>query len=231
MGRLVKLSDLVTKVRARGEYRAPFITDVMLKDWINDSLPALFDLMLEDGPLRFKTHKDISIISGKAEYDLPDNFYKLVGVDVVVSSAPTGFRQVDRMDWHDRHRYLYESNDIYSGRYDIIDERRIVVYPSPAYNATWRIHFVPNAAKLEEDEDTFDSVNSWTEWVVLDVAMKCATKKNDGRYAEYRDAQTRTEKRILLNVTQDTYKPKTVANVRDGDTSWYRRRRPGSTVG
>lgn len=48
--------------------------------------------------------------------------------------------------------------------------------PQPLGSTSVQVNYVPTPPVLVNDNDPFDSINAWDEWIVLDSAIKALTK-------------------------------------------------------
>lgn len=177
----VTLTVLQNTVRTRGEYRDPRITDAELLVYINDSIATLYDELVRIDPSRYRTvSSSIAVVSGTSEYSITSaagTFYKLLGVEVEDSRAPTGWVTLQRYMFDERNDYDLSTEGV-DARYELRGQT-LFLHPPPTWSANVRLIFIPITVALASGGDTWDSVNKWTEWVVLDVLVKCAMKEGD----------------------------------------------------
>jgi hypothetical protein len=91
-------------------------------------------------------------------FALPTDFYKLLGVDVQVSS-PGMWVALRPFNFADRNRYAVTNSAI------------------PMAGQTLRLFYVPKFTPFVLDADTMDGVNGWEEYIVVDAAMKALAKE------------------------------------------------------
>jgi hypothetical protein len=161
-------TETLANLKIRAKERSDFTnSDVIAPStwvaWINESLSELFDLLTQAyGEEYFSTSTTISTTAGTYEYSLPSNFYKLLGVDRVLTA--TDSRAVPRMQFSDRNKKT-------AGLGYFLFKDKIVLRGNVP-NGTLKLWYIPTLTKLSADGDTFDFVNGWEEFVVVDVAMK-----------------------------------------------------------
>lgn len=204
-------------IRDRGEFDSDdYFPSSLLNTWINDSIAALYDELVKADPARFLTQASVSIVSGTEEYALAADFYKLVGCDLLDSSAETGYRPMERFNWNERHRYGGDAGNKYDAKYEWRNSK-LWIHPPPEWSLAngVRVNYIPTAPSLSADEGTWDTVNLWSEWVVLDVCEKCAVREDSLTQAKYFGQQRdRVWRRITESAEGDNAGPKTVVNVR-----------------
>lgn len=182
MARTATLSELRTRARQRTDaVNSTFFTDSEINGYINDSIAELYDILIQkfgadyylvDTPFSFTT------VSGQKNYDLPSNFYKLAGVDL--RNSGTGdpltldpFMFIERNRFNNRARRT--ARDLSGLRYRIIGNK--IRFIEPDANEEIDLWYAPSATKLVNDSDTFDGINGWEEYVVIDVAIKMNIKQ------------------------------------------------------
>lgn len=205
------LLELRTEIRNRGDFQSPYFTSTELTGYVNDSIKALYEYMAAADPARFSKEDSISVVSGTTSYSLPSDYYALTGVEISDSSMPSGRRQVQRFQYRDRNLL---GN---SGSKDVVRYRlngaNITLEPKPAYSATLYLDYIAVPAELVNDNDTFDSVISWTEWVVLDCLIKCANKEGSESQTWER-RQRSVHMRIIDGGTRDRAEPRVISDTR-----------------
>ncbi len=160
-----------------------FVSDAELTEYINKSIGELHDLLVSCyGEDYFSTSVQFTS-TGASSYTLTaspvsiTNFYKLRGLDIQdggrwTSLKPFMFNERNRareyvgLTLSERHRYrlmggavVFETNN------------------PPPTGSVLRLWYVPLPATLTNDSDTFDGVNSWEEYVVVDAAIKMLRKE------------------------------------------------------
>ncbi len=102
----------------------------------------------------------------------------------------------------------------------------IEVLPTPQGAFALELRYIPTATVLASDSDTFDGINGWDEFVVVDVARKMATKERDWEQVrEFKGDLIKLEGRIrALAGARDRASNRHVVDVR-GRVRWVGRRR------
>lgn len=88
----------------------------------------------------------------------------------------------------------------------------IFFWPVPNWTASVQLDFIPVYTTLSMDTDTFDAVNGYEEYIIVDVLTKCAAKASDdpGPWLRQREEM---ERRIRAAGDIDQGSVKTVTNV------------------
>ena len=144
---LVSLSELrqLTRQRADNE-NSQFVTDTELTRYLNNSWGELYNLIIENfNEDYFTTSHSFSLTSGTDSYSLPSDFYKLRGVDLVVTSTESV--PLRRYNWAERTRnsVTVRARDY---RYRI-QKGSIIFTPLPSTNDSIKIFYIPDPRKLE----------------------------------------------------------------------------------
>jgi hypothetical protein len=181
MARTVSLLELRTQSRQRADkVGSGYILDSELNTYINQSISELYDLLVGAyGNDYFLSNTTFPISVYQNEYALPGDFYKLAGVDLYLNQSR--FITLKPFNWNERGRFQDGSNwaaiiAIQGPRYHI-GGQSITFNPTPTINATVKMWYVPVALKLQGDNDTFDGINGWEEFVVIDAAIKMLQKE------------------------------------------------------
>lgn len=183
------------QVRLMAQQRAemvnsPFVTVPEWNTYINQSYFELYDLLVtayEDyfmaDPITFTTD------GSNAAYDLPNGvnyngarpFYKDLGVDLSLNTNNNAWVTLKRYQFIQRNRYVYPnitSNllGVFNMQYRIMDSK-IRFIPTPAAGQVIRVWYVPRMKQLLQDTDMLEGISGWSEYVVVDAAIKALTKE------------------------------------------------------
>jgi hypothetical protein len=152
-----------------------FVTDSEWLTYINGSLAELYDVILQKFGADYYVAEPHEFVTTSAErYALPEDFYKLLAVDVADSGAPSGYATALPFNFSERNRL----GPVPSGR-------------------TVVVHYAPRLTLLEDDDDTVDGVSGWEEVVVVDAARKALLKEESDTTALEREKAA-----LLLRIEQ-----------------------------
>lgn len=151
------LLQLRTSLTRRGgfEYSAD-LTPVVLNELLADALNETWDILIEKWADYYtKTGTNQTIAAGTATYALPTDFYKLRKVELQIGGDWVRLYPVDIEAQH-----LYPSSASRPYRYRL-QERNLVLVPTPAAANTYRMFYIPIRPELVADGDvvTFDVPN------------------------------------------------------------------------
>ncbi len=176
----VTLADLRRQSRDRSDMKdSTFVTDSELNEYINSSIAELHDILIQsyDGDyviseFDFTTVKDVN------SYNLPTDFYKLRGIDLNLNGSEVF--EVPKFNFNERNRFdnfgVWDFLGEAHIRYRLVGSK-VRFSPAPDRVANVKIWYIPVAAKLVLDADTFDDINAYSEYVVVDAAIKMMQKE------------------------------------------------------
>jgi len=177
----VTFAQLLVRSRTRAdEDGSQFITDAELRDYVNASAAELYDLLVASFQDYYLSQSpDYVVPNGVDVITLPANFYKLRGVDRSVSA--NRWAKVDAFSFAERNdrqialgraAYFFADAGI---RYKV-QAGTIKLTPADSCSGTYRVWYIPRMPMLALAADIFDDQNQWSEYIVVDVAIKCLQK-------------------------------------------------------
>jgi len=158
----VNLTELRILTRQRADQEnSQFVTDTELTRYLNNSWGELYNLIIENfNDDYFTTSNTFSLTSGTDTYDLPSDFYKSRGVDLVVSSTESV--PLRRYNWAQRTR---NSVTVYARDYRYrIQKGSIVFTPAPSSNDSIKLWYIPSPKRLLSKTTTAITRGSTTMW-------------------------------------------------------------------
>jgi hypothetical protein len=201
----VSLTAVRTAIRQRTHYESSqFVTDAELNAWINRSVKELYDLLVTTFEGYNLSTADNTIASGNT-FAVPADFYKLLGVDYVVA-LPDQLQILPRIDWQERNGSRYG--------YALRGSNVHILPYSWAAGRSYRLNYVPVIATLVNDGDTFDGIDGYEEYVILDVCCMVLAKA-DRDASQFLGQKEAMHGRILASAhNRDAGEPPHVADVR-----------------
>lgn len=201
---------------------------VTLPEWntyLNQSYFELYDLLVtlyED--YYIQTPYEFTTDGSTSQYALPDDFYKLMGVDCGLGSGVNGFVTLHKFDFIQRNRYIYPNINgsflgVFNLRYRLVGNTLMFI-PTPAGNQTIRLWYIPKLTQLLQDTDIMSGISGWTEYVLVDAAIKALMKEES-------DVQgLMIQKQMLLKrieesaMNRDAGQPDTISDTRTRSGVW-----------
>ncbi len=140
-----------------------FISDFEWDEYIRGSYRELYGLIVQafgnDYFVQAPAAGYTFVTDGINQYfNLPDEFFKLLGVDLQVSS-PNFWVTLKPFAFAERNRLSISNN------------------PTPQAGQTIRILYVPRLCPPTVDGDVVDGINGWEEYIVIDAVIKALTKE------------------------------------------------------
>lgn len=167
----ITLGDIITQVRDRCDLtRSQFITDAEITNYTNYSLGELYGLLVNTfGGNYFATNATLNVASTGTETttSLPDDLYKVLGVDLQLSPAPSNNKiTLQPFNFNERNRanalnlYGYATQYATNYRYNIFNQK-LLVQPPAAGPLQLLVWYVPTAPQFYTTESgvVFDIAN------------------------------------------------------------------------
>lgn len=204
----VQLPELTLRVRRRADMvNSTFCTDAEIEEYIEQSMGALFDLVIESNGARHwvAMTQPQSTVAGQAAYSeveilpggLKAQLYKIVGVDVlwnnkwrkVPPALVADWNQQEDLqgwtNWRDVRYHFYQA--AYLGDVtEAVNLQQIVRFmPTPQAVHSFRVRYIPYPNDWSSAPTTyFQSYSGWDEYIVCDAAAKCLEKEESFQHAQ-----------------------------------------------
>lgn len=151
MTRAVSLQNLMDRSRraADFEYDNGFVSDTELIDIINAAVPLLHDMLVSAYGEDYVRSTQTATLSGTTQdYALPEDFYKLIGVDVEINEGSNRFVPIGR--YGERERSLGSGlppmRPFWAGYR--LSGRNLRFVPQPTAAIRYKLHYTPTAPRL-----------------------------------------------------------------------------------
>lgn len=216
----VTLAELKARARERADMvNSAYIADARLTEYINASAQELYDLLVQANQDYYTTLTTSTVSSGSSSITLPSDLYKLRGVDLDFGGewCPIWpYEYLERGRWQN-----VTANRVYvNTRYRIIGSS-LELLPADQASGDYRIRYVPLMTVMADDADTFDGLNGFEEYIVIDAAIKMKSKEESST-SDLKDEKARIRQRILAMAdVRDLGAPDVVQDVRPmGGIGW-----------
>jgi hypothetical protein len=211
MARLVTLLSLRTQAQQRADMvNSTFLTPTEWNTNINNSATDLYDILtrtFEDYNIK---QAQLSLSGGQFLFPLPTDFYKLSTVDEVIGGSiiTDGTTGV-----------MYVTGQAVSVKpYNVQNRNSYVV---PRSSSSVLLGYVPTMTPLVADSDTFDGINGWEEYIIIDSAIKAAIKE-EGDISELNSQKSAVLDRIKRSApNRDVGGPIMMTDVYASEPSMY----------
>jgi hypothetical protein len=181
----ITLAELKTECRQRADMEnSNFITPEELTSYINNSISELHDILIQayesdyyikEATFTTTNNQDTYALSTV----IADNdFYKIRGVDAKLNNQdwstlkPFQFNERNKRQNFGGWNYLGIANV----RYRLVGSN-ITFTPIPDSNIECRIWYIPVAVTLNTDTDELQDLNNFSEYVIVDAAIKMMQKE------------------------------------------------------
>lgn len=191
-----------------------FVSTSELNSWINQAADCLYDLIVSRYEDYYTTSFEFSIPSGSDGYTLPEEVYKIKGLDFKISS-----------DWVTIHTFTFEERNrgnrqinrallgLTNIKYKWIGSN-IKIIPADQAAGTYRCWYIPDLVELTSDSEELQAdLNRWKEYIIADVAIKCLIKEESDPSAIMAE-KAELERRVLsMASNRDAGAPERVQDV------------------
>jgi hypothetical protein len=192
------LSQVALAARQRADrVNSNFVTAPELSSYINQSYFELYDILTNLFQDYYVAEPAKFLTNGQNQYDLPNgvttfqredgsNFiarplYKLIGVDLGLNTSANGWVTVNKFTFIDRNRFVYPNTastiyGVFNMQYRMLGDK-IEFIPTPTSGQPIRLWYVPRMESLLQNTDVLKGVSGWTEYVIVDTAIKILQKE------------------------------------------------------
>ena len=209
------LLSLRTRARQRADMEGSlFVSDAELNQLINTSVAELYDLLVSVNSEYYLSSQTLTLIPGTDTYSLPVDFYKLQGVDGIIDSQGNAYT-LRPFNFAERNNALYTtaaSGPIVSLRYRLLGQNMRFI-PVPSAAGSIKLWYISIPTPLALDTDTFDGINGWEEYVIVDAAMKMLIKEESDVSALMSEKQGLTARINTMASSRDSGTPDRVVDV------------------
>lgn len=199
-----------------------FVTMPEWNTYINQSYFELYDLLVTTyGDEYFVAEPYKFTTDGTEFFDLPTDFYKLMGIDLGLNgaSAPNaGWVTLKRFNFIARNRYVFPQTP--SGYYAVNNPQyhllgnQVQFIPPPSAGQVMRLWYVPRMTQLLQDTDMLDGISGWTEYVCVDAAIKALMKEESDTSMLMMRKQGLLKRIEATAQNRDVGEPQTISDTR-----------------
>ena len=224
---LVTLSEIKDQARQRADMvNSKFFTEAELNNYVNQSVKELYDRLINAGEFYYMQDYTVPVLVGSDTYSLPPYFYKLLGVDLVLDSNGNAVT-LRPFQFEQRNAYLFTPTWNIVGlsylRY-MVQGDTIKFVPKPSSPQNIRIWYAPMTPKLVDTPDpyvapaageaySFQGINGWEEYVIVDMCIKMLMKEESDPSAFMAQKQAMIQRIEEMKVMRDIGATGKIADV------------------
>ncbi len=193
MARSVTLQTIADRARLYADQRQSngFINEAEMLMLLNDSYCELYDSLVAAYANYYSDSTTITLVAGQTEYDLPADFYKIIGVDFQISAN----NFVTLMPFPEA-------------------ERNINGYTTTAFPAgDIRLRYVPAPTTFTALTQTVDGVSGWDRLLSLAVAIDIMDAEESDTRALTRKYEQTLQRIMTMAPDRDTGMPAVVGDI------------------
>lgn len=222
-------NESLGQIRLMAQQRADRVNSnfVTLTEWnsyINQSYYELYDLLITAYEDYYVQTPLLVTTTGASQYTLPTDFYKLLGVDIGLASNTNAWVTLHKYNFIARNRYVFpQLTSTYLGvfnlRYRLVGNTLMFI-PTPSSGQTLRVWYIPRLTELVADTSVLDGVSGWSEYVIVDAAIK-ALQKEESDVSVLMAQKMALKKRIEeSSMNRDVGQPDTISDTRRASDAW-----------
>jgi hypothetical protein len=204
-----------------------FISDAEWTTLVNGSLYELYDLLVSKFQDYFIAAPfQITADGINTQYALPNDFYKLAGVDASYSAnQPNNWLTLKPFNFQERNRYpagvpVSSWNGVNDIRYRVVGNN-VWFSPMPQKGQLFQIWYIPTLSPLVNDSDVAQGVDGFLELVIVDAAIKALTKEESDVSVLMAEKTALIQRIQVAAANRDAGMPKTVTDVYGGSFGGY----------
>lgn len=229
MGYNVTVSSLVTNARQRAnKERSNFVTDAEILQLVDRAYKELYDLVVTSYQDYYAEDYDFTTVGGQKDYALPDNFYKLLGVDMYIDADR--FVTLRQFMFQERNKYRFNmitpTIPAQILQYHILGSN-LRLMPSPTSQTPMKVWFVPRAKNLTtsaspaaDQINQVDCQNGWEDFIITAAAIYILIKEESDVTALMAMKEEAKQRVLSTSVNRNTAEPERVYDVGSIADNW-----------
>ncbi len=221
----VTLASLRDQARQRADMQnSGFVSDSELNVYLNNSAWELSDIVVsrfEDQFIKVDSVTGLPptyTISNTATnwFTLPSDFYKLRGVDRQQDSSSDNWFTLRKWNFAERNTFvsrgLRTAYGMISASYRVVGNQ-VQILPQSDSTGTYRLWYVPKMTDMTALIDLDSTIEMWSEYVVVDAAIKCLMKEESDTSMLMAVKQGLKQRIEAMATNRDAGEPERIADV------------------
>ncbi len=201
-----------------------FVTMSEWNTYINQSYFELYDLLTTVYEDYFVQSPTTLTTNGTNQLTLPTDFYKMLGVDLALNSSTNAYVTLKKFDFISRNKYIYPQLTssylgVFNMRYRVFGNTLFLI-PTPQSGQAIRIWYVPKLTQLLQDTDILTGISGWSEYVIVDAAIKALQKEESDVSVLMMQKQMLMKRIEESSMNRDAGQPDTISDVRSRTDGW-----------
>ena len=197
MARDILVSDVIQRIRWRcGQDKSAFIQPDEVLAYVDSAAAELYDILVDSFADYFIDFSEFSTLAGVDLYQLPANFYKIRGVDVLEGSLTHSLK---KFNFEERSRFINSTlvSPMFSNLKYCLLGNTILFAPMPTAGLDMRLYYVPALPRITSTNQTLSMFSGYEEFIISTVCIRIATKAEEDPLPYERERE-RQRKRIEL---------------------------------
>lgn len=214
----ITLLQLRTQARQRANMEnSTFVTDSEFNTYINLSISELYDMLCSKVDADYNINSQTFTTTANVDsYDLPNDFYKLRGVDLLLD--PLRPVPLKRFEFAERNSIDPIFFGVVDLRYRVRGNKLTFTPVELMGGQSIRVWYIPLPSQLSSDSDALNGYNGWEELVIIKAAIKALVKEEQDTsqlQLEYAELKQR------LEVAMDSRDSASPSRITDNDRYLY----------
>ena len=200
-----------------------FVSTTEWTFWINSAAQDLYDKLTQADPERYMNVYQFTSQPNTQSYALPSDFYKLLRVDAVYGTANLPlFYTLRKFSLLEEDSYQFPIYNIAGPVYRYrLRGNNLWITPGPLQATTMNLWYTPVFTQLVNQTDTFDGINGWEQYVVLQTAVHALQKEGATDPSFLVAEMEKWEQKIkALELERDSSFPEQTIDVMRGPWPW-----------
>ncbi len=223
----MSLLEIRTRAKQRSDMvNSQFVTDSEWNYYINQSYYELYDLLITAYEDYYVAPRLLFTTTGSSSYPLPNGqnyssapaFYKMFGMDIGLDANTNAFVTLKKFSFIERNRYVFPQITstllgVFNLQYRVVGGN-IMFIPTPAAGQPIGVWYFPRLNNLLQDTDIIDGISGWTEYVIVDAAIKALNKEESDTQALMLEKQMLKQRIESTATNRDAGQPDTISSTR-----------------
>ena len=201
-----------------------FITTPELNSYINQSYFELYDLLIDTYEDYYAKSMQFQTNGSDFNYALPQDFYKLLGVDCGLDQSSNAWVTLKKFDFIARNRFVYpQITSTFLGVFNLqyrLMANNLMFIPTPSAGQFIRMWYIPRLDTLLQDSDAADGVSGWTEYIIVDAAIKILQKEESDVSVLMAQKEALRQRIEASSMNRDAGQPDTITDARTWSERW-----------